>query len=226
MMFFFFDYNPYIAIIGDIKGSRTLEDRKDIQKRLGDILDKINTKYETDISSKFIITLGDEFQGLLFDGAHVMDILFEIQKHMYPVRIRFGVGIGAITTEINKEWAIGADGPGYYHARKAVEHLKNLEKKNRSNEADIFLEADEVNQGTAVMINAVLSLMTVLKESWSDRQREVIWDMLEHQDNQKDVACRLEIKQPSVQKSLASGNYYSYKNAFDTVERALGEIHR
>jgi hypothetical protein len=68
--------------------------------------------------------------------------------------------------------------------------------------------------------------MTVIKDTWSDRQREIIWDMLEHQDSQLNAAKRLEIKQPSVQKSLSKGKYYAYKEALDTIGQALGGIRR
>ena len=64
-MFFFFNFNPYIAIIGDIKNSKELEDRKNIQVKLKTVLNEVNEKYKLVISAKFMITLGDEFQGLL-----------------------------------------------------------------------------------------------------------------------------------------------------------------
>lgn len=32
--------------------------------------------------------------------------------------MRFGIGIGSISTKINSEISIGADGPGYYKARE------------------------------------------------------------------------------------------------------------
>lgn len=51
----------YVAIIGDIKNSKKIENRSQIQKRMNRILTYINEAYFTDISAKFIITLGDEF---------------------------------------------------------------------------------------------------------------------------------------------------------------------
>ena len=60
------------------------------------------------------ITLGDDFQGLLHSGEHVMDIIQYIKREAYPIKIRFGIGIGAITTNINAMISIGADGSGYY----------------------------------------------------------------------------------------------------------------
>lgn len=225
-MFFSFENDSHVAIIGDIKQSKKIDNRSEVQKKLKFILEEINEKYDNEISSKFIITLGDEFQGLLSSGANTMDIIAEIERKMYPVKIRFGVGIGAITTPVNKEMSIGADGPGYYKARDAIEFLKENEKKKQTNTADVRIEAEGDNQAITIMINTILTLLTVIKDSWSDRQREIIWDMLKHQDSQVDVAKRFNIKQPAVQKSLSKGKYYAYKDALDTIGRALAEIRR
>ncbi|WP_040214975.1 SatD family protein [Clostridium polynesiense] len=225
-MLFFFSYDPYIAIIGDIKKSKKLEYRKTVQESLKEALDNINNKFQQDISSKFIITLGDEFQGLLSSGNNVMDIIEEIRRDMYPVEIRFGIGVGAITTSIDSERAIGADGPAYYLARKAVELLKENEQKNKTSAADIRIETDGDNDAAAAMLNTILSLLTVIKRSWTDRQREIIWDVMRHQDGQVKSAERLNIAQSSVQRGLTKGNYYAYKEATDTINEILKEIRR
>ena len=225
-MFFFFFNNPYVAIIGDMKQSQKLRNRSEVQNKLKQVLEEINNKYISDISAKFIITLGDEFQGLLGNGVNTMNIVSEIERKMYPVKIRFGIGIGAITTNVNKEMALGADGPVYYKARDAIEYLKGNEKKKQAIAADIRFEVESDNQATTIMLNTIVALMTAIKESWSERQREIIWDMLDYQDSQIDVAKRLKIRQPAVQKSFSKGKYYTYKNALDTIGKALEEIRR
>lgn len=96
---------------------------------LNHILNQLNTEYSFDISAKFTITLGDEFQGLLHNCTNLLHITETIQREMYPVKLRFGIGVGEITTDINPELAIGADGPSYYYARKAIHELRNNEKK-------------------------------------------------------------------------------------------------
>lgn len=225
-MFFFFNYNPYVAIIGDIKESKKIKNRNEVQAKLKKILDEINKFYAKDISSKFILTLGDEFQGLLCNGANAVYIISKIERKMYPIKIRFGVGIGEIITDIDREMAIGADGPGFHKAREAIEYLKANEKRNQTNTADSRFEFDGENQASTIMINTILSLMTVIKDSWSDRQREIIWDLLEYRDSQANVAKRLNITQPSVQKSLAKGKYYAYMEAINTISNAMEEIKR
>lgn len=221
----FFD-NPYIAIIGDIKKSRNQENRNLVQKKLENVLNHINKKYEMDISAKFIITLGDEFQGLLNNGQNVLGIIEEIQGEMYPIEIRIGIGVGTITTDINSEMAIGADGPGYYKARSAIEYLKQNEKKNRTHVADIRIEMEEEETSIAEMLNAILSLLTVIKNRWTDRQREIIWDSIKYHDGQEKSAQRLGIAQSSVQRGLMNGNYYAYNGATSTVNNVLKEIRR
>ncbi|NLO08706.1 MAG: hypothetical protein GX129_02400 [Clostridiales bacterium] len=221
-----FPFNTYIAIIGDIKASKKLSDRSEVQKKLNNVLSDINDKYKNDIYSKFTITLGDEFQGLLCNGKSIMSILSEIERRVYPIKIRIGVGIGGITTDINRDISIGADGPAYYNARKAINYLKEDERKKQTNPADIRFEILDGYDELTMLLNTTLTLMTVIKEAWTERQREIIWDMLEHQDNQIEVAKRIGITQPTVQKSLSKGKYYAYKEAYDTIGQVFKEIRR
>lgn len=218
----------YIAIIGDIKESKKLEGRKNIQLKLNDILNRINSKYETSISAKFIITLGDEFQGLLCEGQNVIDIVEEIQWEMYPVSIRFGIGFGKMTTDIKPEMAIGADGPAYYKAREAIQQLKEIEQKNKTQASDIRIEIEEDTHSISVMLNTILTMMAVIKTNWSERQREIIFEFDKHKGSQMECAKRLGISQSSVQRGLINGNYYAYREAKETVKnvvKEIGEIH-
>ena len=216
--------HSFAAVIGDIKDSRHLENRKEVQVHLQEILDRLNEKYKDHIVSKFLITLGDEFQGLLSGGGHILEMVNEIRMEMYPVRLRFGIGFGQITTDIKSEMALGADGPGYYRAREAVELLKEREKKNRPVLAELCLRLDEKDQEKEVLLNAVFDLMYVVESGWTERQRETIWDMLLYGDGQQNTARRLSISQPTVQKALAAGSYYTYENALKNAAKILGDI--
>ena len=214
----------FVAVIGDMKDSRHLENRKEVQVRLQGILDRLNKKYKDEIVSRFLITLGDEFQGLLSSGKYILDMVNEIRMEMYPVRLRFGIGFGQITTDIRTEMALGADGPGYYRAREAVELLKEREKKNRSVLSELCLKMDETHRDKEILLNTVFDLMYVVESGWTDRQREVIWDMLLHGDGQQNTASRLDITQSTVQKTLAAGSYYTYESALKNASEILGDI--
>lgn len=221
-----FSFNPYIAIIGDIKKSKQINDRRTVQMELISILSEINQRYSDDLASRFMITLGDEFQGLLNHGDNIMNIIYEIESKMYPVEIRFGIGVGEITTDIDAEFPLGADGPAYYNARYAIELLKSSEKRNKVAKSNILIRLNEENEVSENMLNTILSLLTVIKNKWSDRQREVVNDYISHRDSQVKVANRLGITQSSVQKNLSNADYYSFKEAVDVVSCALSEIRR
>lgn len=135
----------YYAIIGDIKRSKKIENRCEIQEKLKKILDNVNSIYNNDISAKFLITLGDEFQGLLEITAPILEIIKYIQREIYPIELRFGVGIGNVPTLIDYEAAIGADGPAFYAAREMIEFLREQEKKLKKQAADIQISVYEKN---------------------------------------------------------------------------------
>ncbi|MGB4658173.1 MAG: SatD family protein [Mobilitalea sp.] len=225
-MFFISIKNQYIAIIGDIKKSKQLEERKKIQIKLQAILNEINIKYTEDIVSKFMITLGDEFQGVLECGVNVMNIISEIEAEIYPIEIRYGIGIGDLTTDINPDIPLGADGPAYYYARDAIEFLKMNEKKSKAPESSIMIMSDNENASILKLLNTVLALETVIKNNWTERQREIIQGYIHNEENQIKTADSLSITQSSVQKSLSNANYYTYKEAKSTVSEALAEIRR
>lgn len=223
-MFFFFFYEPYIAIIGDIKNSKKIEERNILQEKLNHVLNEVNRIYANSIASKFVITLGDEFQGLLYSGENTMSIIHYIKKEIHPIRVRFGVGVGSISTDINYEIAIGADGPGYYRARESIENLKQLEKKKEKSLYDIQIKIDENNNLQELALNSILKLMYSIEKGWTEKQREIINYVLFEQTNQTNTAQHFNVTQSYIQQVLAKSHYYAYKEAFDSVDKILNEV--
>ena len=164
----------YYAIIGDIKNSKEIDNRYEVQNKLKKILDDINLKYKADIKANFLITLGDEFQGLLNSPAFAIEIVKYIQRELYPVKLRFGIGMGEISTVINEKAAIGADGPAFYAAREIINFLKNEEKHLKNQAPDIQIEYYNSKSIEIDEINIMLALIKVIEDSWTDKQRYTI----------------------------------------------------
>lgn len=221
---FFFQFNPYIVIIGDIKKSKIILERKIFQEKLRKILNDVNQIYSVSISSKFTITLGDEFQGLLHSGEHIMDIIQYIKKEAYPVQIRFGIGVGAITTNINYEISIGADGPGYYKARDCIEELKLLEMKKEKAFGDVQIKIDGDNYPQELSLNALFKLMYSIEKDWTEKQRKIINYTLFEKVNQTKVAEYFNVTPSNIQQILSKTHYYAYKETFDTINKILSEV--
>lgn len=214
----------YIAIIGDIKDSKKIKNRILVQQKLNNVLKYVNKEYCADISANFIITLGDEFQGLLNCNVHLLDVIHYIQREMYPVRLRFGIGIGKINTNILFEAAMGADGPAYYAAREMIEQLRKQEKKLKKQAADIQIAIYNTEDFEIVEINTILVLMKAIEDGWSEKQRLTIWDMAQHGGSQEECAKRMNTTQSTVARRLADGKYATYERAKKIVDEALKRL--
>lgn len=220
-MYNFFFYDKYVAIIGDIVGSRKLADRNIIQQKLKKVLGDINDKYSEDIASKFTITLGDEFQGLLKNRNSIMKIICDIEMAMTSIQIRFGIGIGTISTELNFNNSSEIDGPVYHRARKMIKEVEEKESQYAESYSNVLICSGEDNLEIDELINSILSVCTALKSKWTERQKEIIYAYLTNDENQYKAANILNIGQPSVNKALRIAKFYTYKSAMDVVNSFL-----
>lgn len=221
----------YAAIIGDIVNSRKIENRNEIQKRLKNLLDDINKKYHEYIASKFIITLGDEFQGLLKNPDKAIEIISYIEIGLLSVEVRFGIGIGAISTDINYENSSEVDGPAYHRAREMISRIECIEKQYTERISNVMISStDDKHQSKNYcideLLNSILSVCTALKSKWTERQKEIILTYLSNGQNQYKTANALSIGQSSVNKALKSAKYYTYKYAMETIEKYLSKFGR
>lgn len=217
------DKRLYLVIIADMIGSKKIHDRSGVQRHLETILDKINITYQDAIASQFILTLGDEFQGVLCDGSVAMGLIHTIQREMHPVRFRFGIGIGTISIALQKGTSLGSDGMAFHLARERIVDVKALESKKAEAKTNMLIGI-ESQENTAALLNSLFKLSSALQDNWTGRQRETIATLEEHRGTQVQIAKRLGIVQSSVQKSLASSQFYAYREASDTISHALEVI--
>lgn len=218
-----YEYKDYTVIIGDIIDSKKIDDRKQIQTTFKTVLQNINQKYADDIASQFTITLGDEFQGLLKNQNHVIKIITEIEMAIAPIKMRFGIGIGKVSTAINFEFSSEIDGPAYHRARAMIDELKVSESQYSKRRANILLASQDTNNEVDQLLNSILSICTALKSKWTNRQWEVIEAYLVNDENQYRAAEKLGIGQSSVSKALNASEFASYQAAMDTVNAFLTE---
>ncbi len=195
-----------IAIIGDIIDSKKIDEnnRRVLQSKLSSILSEINEEYKEDIVSNFIITLGDEFQGLLNKSRYLLEIIEKIQFNISDVQFRFGLGIGKIYTDINREASIGSDGPAYHKARKSISVLKN--NKNYQN---IYIESSDIVVDEE--LNAHLFWVCNSFNNWSTLQKKIVkLKIKDYNIIQAKISDILNIDQSLVSRSLKASNFENY----------------
>lgn len=187
----------YIALIGDIISSKNIQDRLDFQNRLSNIFQDISID-NSSIVSPYTITLGDEFQALYKSGKGLMVDIVRIMALLYPVRIRFSIGIGKIDTEINKTQALGMDGSAFHIAREGIIKMKNDELK--SNVTSQIVYNNEVKSHYFKPKNA-FSLVSFNLGKLSKNQLSILFGLL-RDEPVSHIAGNLKISEQAVYKSI------------------------
>ncbi|OAA90474.1 SatD family protein [Clostridium ljungdahlii] len=115
----------YLTMICDLKKSRKLVNREKVQYQLIDMLKGTNKIFQSIIVVPFIITIGDEWEGLLNYDCNYMKILDFFHKELKSVDFYCGIGIGPVSIK-NFELTVNQlDGPSFYLARDALIDAKN-----------------------------------------------------------------------------------------------------
>lgn len=119
----------YLTIICDIKGSRFLKDREITQYKLIETLKETNKIFVSDIVCPFIITVGDEWQGLLNYPCNHDAILSFFHDKLKDIDFYCGMGVGDVSIH-NFELTVNQlDGQSFHLAREAIK----LAKQNKYN---------------------------------------------------------------------------------------------
>lgn len=199
----------YIAIIGDLIDSRKIKNRIEFQENLKDIFITISKKYKNTIVSNFTLTLGDEFQAILNLDHNLFKIVDEIYIQIgHPFRL--GIGYGEISTKIDSEMSIGADGEAFWKAREAINYVHGNNYQNRCH-----IHFIGKNQPFDDLVNSILLLTETIKSSWTQLQLETYSLMIKNNIftdnfNQQEFAKSINISQSSLSKRLSTSNIKVY----------------
>lgn len=205
------DDTVFVALIGDIRGSRELDDRQQAQQEFEAVVDSLNDHIPEDaIASRFTVTTGDEFQGLLTDATAAVEAAVSASDQFHPLRLRFGVGRGELDTEVNPDQAIGMDGPCFHRAREAIDSA-------RADEA--WLRVGGWPDGLDAHANAMFDLLQCVREDWTERQVEFA-RALQEEGVQTRVAERYDVSKSTVSESLSAGHVQEVRGA----ERSLAAL--
>ncbi len=120
---------PVTVINGDIKASRKMKhmERYEWQLFMKSTIVQLNEQYSELIEAPFMITKGDEFQGVIRQLSDVNKIICKIEQLIYPLQVRFGVGYGNIH-KMGSKIPIEMDGPAFHRAGEALNIAKQKKR--------------------------------------------------------------------------------------------------
>ncbi len=211
----------YIALIGDVVRSRELKpgERSTLQAELKTALTKFNETYATAIVSYFVITTGDEFQGLLRDGWHIPDVIWTIGKTLSKADVRFGIGFGRIHTPLQTT-AVGMDGPAFHAARSAI-----IQARKDRRRGGVF---HGFGSEWDTILNGLSGLLERQTDRMTRRQREVA-NLLRTETERASIAEKLGITEQAVSDHVGKMGWYEFADgelALRTALRHRQDIYR
>lgn len=210
-----------IVLIGDVVESKRLDeaDRSSLQESLLGVIGRLNENSES-IEAPMTITLGDEFQAVYSNADSILADSWSILAEIHPVSVRFSVGVGNIVTPINKEQALGMDGPAFHAARDGIEKLKNTGKIYRIEVAD--KSEKEPDKADLRLLNQTLELLSNEMKRWK-KVRFQILERLNREVAVKDIAKELNLSDAAVYKNRDEGDLSLVLNLQNTISKLLNQ---
>ena len=204
-----------ISIIGDIVASKQMAQRSVFQRKLGRILAHTSA-HARQLASPYTITLGDEFQAVYRKADLLFADIFGIMADIHPVRARFALGVGALTTRINPTQALGMDGPAFHDARETLMALKHDRRLFRigGRPAEAWTLGEHV-----------LNFLSHQVEGWS-RNRLLVTAGLLRGRPVKEIEADLQISRVAVYKNIRAAALDEVVGICHELERALNHALR
>lgn len=190
-----------VALLGDLVGSRTSADRRGLHDRLTAALEQVSASIPP--LHRLAVTAGDEFQGTYATVGEAVATALALRVRLEPAAgARFGIGRGDVT--VLNATTNTQDGPGWWAARAAIEHVSTsaddagwaaLRTAYRSaDESDPLLDA----------VNAALVCQDLLLDSYDERSWSILRGMMAEK-TQTQIAQELGITRQAVQQRRSSG---------------------
>jgi hypothetical protein len=206
----------FLAIIGDLAGSRDVTDRAGLQRELKHALKLIAERkaFAHVRAAGPDITAGDEFHVLLHadprrvPGTAAMSFLVELAEDL-SVQCAFGVGVGTLSTTLRAPIR-ELDGSCFHRAREALERAKR---------EDRWVVVAGLPDEDAKAANAILRLTGKIRDGWTLRQKEIV-RIRRGTPLQKDVARKLKVSPSVISEALSAAQH----DAVLEAEAALAAI--
>jgi len=200
------------CVIGDLVASRKIAGRREFQARLSVALRELSLN-RRDIASPYTITLGDEFQAVYEDPRGIFRDLLAVQSLIHPHRVRFAIGVGSLTTALNRESAIGMDGPAFSSARESLTGLKKSEYVYR---------VAGLPARTNAWANLSLDLVSHIVTPWRKNRFEIAVAQMDG-ESPLEVASRMNLTASAVYKNIRAGALPTVTGMLKLLGTVLGD---
>jgi len=209
-----------VAVTADIIGSRQLADRAEAQRAFDATIARV--ELDLPVATRGLRpTVGDEQQAIYPTLESALGALLLLRLALPDgVEFRYGIGIGDIGTVRSTASADGIpDGPGWWAARKAIEHVETLQRRAAPQARSWIVAHDSVGrQADAVRwANAYLLTRDEIVGGMSERVRRLTYGRCLSQ-TQRELAAAEGITQSAVSQGLSTSGASAIVEGFRLLD--------
>lgn len=177
------------VVIGDLVGSRTVPDRREVHRTLEKALVAVNAAVPA--RTELRVTAGDEFQGSYATLGGAIDAALRVRLELLPtLDARFGIGRGTVLI-LDAERGI-EDGPGWWAARAAIEEIEERAERaplRALRTAFHVADPDAHERAQEQAVNAALQARDHLIGDLGERSLRLLRGLLDPHTTQSDMAA-------------------------------------
>jgi hypothetical protein len=212
---------PVFTLIGDLVGSRRVEERSLLQERLGAALARMNAAMKPRVPLE--PTLGDEFQGCFDDLPTAVRASLVLRLELLRtagVDSRYGLGAGAIEIFAQRS-PFSQDGPGWWAAREAIESTRKFAEAShtafvRTYFAD-FRSKFQKHEGEPGTLNAFLFCRDAMVDRMKQPSRTRLYGLMQGW-SQAQIAAEEGTTQGAISQNLARSGAFAVVAAQQRLE--------
>lgn len=199
------------ALLGDVVGSRDVEDRAAFGEKLTAALEAVNERYGEHLRADLRTMKGiDEIGGVLEDASVVYDVLKTLSDALHPHQVRVAICHGRIDVNPTAADVAAMDGPAFHDATESLEDLES---------AGLLFVFDGGNPTVDDLASSTVNLVLTLREDWTETEFRVVRARERH-DSQQAAAAELDRSQQAVSAALDRAHWGRVRSA----ETTLAEI--
>lgn len=203
----------FVALVGDLEGSRKTRDRASFSESLERYLRTINAQFADEIWAPVVTVRGlDEISGLLHRPDKAFHVCARVNELVHPARFRWGISVGAIDVGLSSRDAGAMDGPAFHNAAEAI-----LRGEAERRTYTFYLPG--LDTALAEMIETAAQLYAEVVSNWTPTVSRVI-DAIRQTSSQVEAARSLKLTPQRVSQIVHRGSI----NRLLEFEVAIGKL--